>query len=141
MTTPKAPTQSPSRAGEHGYTTAIFAAVAAVAVFMCVGLAVDGAGRVRAVQRAETVASDAARAGGRSAEASPENADVYAQFAAARNAAHVYLVGASGITGSAEVIDGQLHVTTTTSYEPVFLIFLGTITVHGDATARLGGPT
>lgn len=116
--------------------------VFALAIFMMVGLAVDGGGRLRANERANDIASEAARAGGQALNlprAITGQADVIDPAAAAA-AAHDYLTTA-GVTGSVSVGANGKTITVTVSipYEPVFLsiVGFGPWTETGTATAAL----
>jgi Flp pilus assembly protein TadG len=117
-------------------------AVVALSLFLMVGLAVDGGGRMRAVERADDLAAEAARTGGQALnlpDAVRGRRDVI-DPKAARAAALAYLDDA-GVQGSATVsTDGTtITVTTTTKYRPVLLslIGLGPWTETGTATATL----
>jgi len=112
----------------------------ALAIYLMIGLSVDGAGKMRAVERANDIAAEAARAGGQAIDipqAVPGNAIVI-QPDRARAAALAYLADA-GVTGTAAPDpDGRhLTVTVTIPYQPIFLGFLGPFTATGTATAQL----
>ncbi|MGW7642215.1 pilus assembly protein TadG-related protein, partial [Streptomyces decoyicus] len=82
--------------GERG-SISVFTAICVVALVALIGLVVDGYGRVREVERADALATEAARAGAQAvdpAQAVPGRALV-ADPQAARAAAQHYL-GASG---------------------------------------------
>jgi Flp pilus assembly protein TadG len=117
-------------------------AVVAMALFLMVGLAVDGGGRMRAIERADDLAAEAARTGGQVLnlpDAVRGRRDVI-DPAAARRAALAYLDDA-GVTGTATVSgDGKtITVTTRIKYRPVLLslIGLGPWTQTGSATSTL----
>ena len=123
---------------------AVFAVVIVLGLLTMVGLVVDGGGKVRALQQAEAVAAEAARAGGQAVRDTsvyqgsdgPVRVDPQQARAAALN--HVR---AAGMTGQATVTAGatRIQVSATTSYRPVFLglIGIGTQTVTGDGEAEL----
>ena len=120
----------------------LFFAVAVVGLLVLLGLVVDGAAKVRAVQRADTLAAEAARAGGQAIALPPTIAGERprADPAAALAAARAYLAG-NGVDGTATVASGgrRLDVTVTTSSPTVFLGLIGvtTMTAHGHASATL----
>jgi hypothetical protein len=120
----------------------LFYAVTLVAIFMILGLVVDGGGRLQAGARADSLAQEAARAGGQQidpAQAIPGTA-IVVDPAAAQKAAESYLHQAD-VQGEVTVSpDGQaLSVTVTTSYHTVFASLLGypTMAVTGRGTATL----
>lgn len=126
---------------EHGAVT-LFMAIAVVGLFALAGLVVDGGAKVRAVQRADRVAAEAARAAGQAIDLARvlEGSDVRVDRRAALVAAESYL-RASGVEGSARVIDSGsgIAVTTTTSAPTVFLGLIGVpqFTVRGRAEVSL----
>jgi Flp pilus assembly protein TadG len=127
-------------AGERG-SISLFFVIAAVALFLTIGLVVDGGGKIRAMQRADAVAAEAARQGGQAIQAGRaiRGEGVEVDSAAAAAAARTYLRSAE-VTGDVKVITGtRLEVNTTTTYQPVFLgiIGIGPLTVHGHAEVRL----
>lgn len=125
---------------ERGSVT-IWIVTIAFASIMMVGLAVDLGGKVAAQQHARDVAAQAARAGGqrlngpvavRGDGAKPDGADAVV-------AARAYLASA-GVSASSVTVSGtRLVVRVTDTYQPKFLqiIGLGTMTVHGQGSARL----
>ena len=103
-------------------------AVVAMALFVMVGLAVDGGGRMRAIERADDLAAEAARTGGQALnlpDAVRGRRDVI-DPAQARAAALAYLDDA-GASGTAVVSpDGKtITVTTHITYKPVLLSLIG----------------
>jgi Flp pilus assembly protein TadG len=112
------------------------------ALFVMVGLAVDGGGRMRAIERADDIAAEAARAGGQAlnlSQAVSGKADVI-DPAAAAVAAQAYLdqakvTGTVTVAGNGKTITVRVFV----PYQPVFLgaIGLGPWTETGTATAQL----
>lgn len=123
----------------------VFVAVCVLALIGIIGVAVDGGGKMRATQRADHIAGEAARAGGQAidpAEAIRGNAIVVdPQDATA--AAQAYLRSA-GATGTVSVLgDGTtLSVLVTGSYDTTFLAALGIdslpVTGHGKASLLHG---
>jgi hypothetical protein len=123
-------------------SVSLFVAVAAFAVLVLTGLVVDGSGKIRALQRADATAQEAARAGGQvlALPAAVRGQSSRVQAAAAAAAARGYLRDA-GVDGQVMIVDGGrgLHVTTSLSYSPTFLsmIGVGALGVTGRADARL----
>jgi hypothetical protein len=114
----------------------------AAALFLMVGLAVDGGGRLTALASADDIAAEAARAAGQAIDlpqAINGTADVV-DPTAAEAAAQAYLADA-GATGTVEVINGghAVKVTVHVIYTPKLLgaIDLGPWTETGVATAQL----
>lgn len=126
---------------ERGSVT-VFLAVAAVGLLALVGLVVDGAAKVRAVQRADRLAAEAARAAGQAVDLAGVMAGdgVRVDRRAALEAADAYL-RAAGAEGGAHVAPGGRTVTVTTSatVPTVFLglIGIGEFHVRGSAAADL----
>ncbi|HYN57041.1 MAG TPA: pilus assembly protein TadG-related protein [Motilibacterales bacterium] len=120
----------------------LFVAIAMLGLLALAGLVVDGGAKVRAVQRADRVAAEAARAAGQALDLAAvlEGTDVRVDRRAALVAAESYLRD-SGVEGSARVIDGGsgIAVTTTASAPTVFLGLIGVpeFTVRGSAEASL----
>jgi hypothetical protein len=136
----------PAREADAGRVS-VFLAVALAGVLMVVALAYDGAGRLRALQRADNIAAEAARAGGQAideAQAIGGGTPVLDE-AAATNAVVGYLAGVPGATldtinFDAYPGDQDITVSVQLVYDTVFLDFFGfpdTVTVTGRATARL----
>jgi hypothetical protein len=123
----------------------VFVAVCVVALIGIIGVAVDGGSKMRAIERADFIAGEAARAGGQAidpAEAITGTAIVVdPQDAAA--AAQAYLRSA-GATGTVSVSsDGKtLTVNVTGRYDTKFLSVVGisslSVTGHGKATLLHG---
>jgi hypothetical protein len=132
---------SRSRARDEG-RIALLVVVLTFAVLAMIGLSVDGGGKLRALQRADRLAVEAARAAGQ-AIAAPQAiqggekvVDPPAAVAAAEN----YLA-ATGVTGTVAVSDDRrrVTVTVTVTYNTVFLGLIGitTLTATRQATAVL----
>jgi Flp pilus assembly protein TadG len=120
---------------------AIYCAIITVALLAVIGVLVDGGGKLRATERADAIAMEAARAGGQAidpGQAIPGNA-VVVDPAGARAAATAYL-NKAGVTGSVTVSgDGKtLTVRVNTTYATRFLSIVGVgsmqVTGHGKAT-------
>jgi len=122
-------------------SVSVWFALAAVAMTLCVGIAVDFGGHVHAQQRAHQLAAQAARTAGEevSVAQAVRGESPTVDTAAAKRAATSYLANA-GVTGTVSVRSGNvLHVQVTDHYTPLFLgsIGVGTLTVSGESTARL----
>jgi Flp pilus assembly protein TadG len=121
---------------------ALLVIVLTVAVLAMIGLSVDGGGKVRALERADNLASEAARAAGQAiyAPQAIEGGDKVVDPAAAVAAAQNYLT-AAGVTGTVTVAPDRKHVTVTVTitYNTVFLGLIGidTLTATRQATAVL----
>jgi hypothetical protein len=116
--------------------------VLTLAVLAMIGLSVDGGGKLRALQRADRLAAEAARTAGQ-AIAAPQAiqggqkvVDPPAAVAAAQN----YLT-AAGVTGTVTVSQDRTNVTVTVTivYDTVFLGLIGidTLTATRQASAVL----
>jgi hypothetical protein len=120
----------------------MFLAVAVVGLMALAGLVVDGAAKVRAAQRADRVAAEAARAAGQAIDltAALGGEAVRVDRRAALAAAAQYLRDA-GVEGRASVsADGAaITVTTHSSAPTVFLGLVGVpeVDARGRAEARL----
>jgi hypothetical protein len=123
----------------------LFLAAALAAVLIIVGLAYDGAGRLRTIQRAQNLAAEAARTGGQAidlaqaiAGETPEIDEGQAQDAVAN-----YLGAVPDVDGWEATVaaDGQtITVRVDISYDTAMLDVFGfddTIPVQGRATAQL----
>ncbi|WP_060903236.1 pilus assembly protein TadG-related protein [Streptomyces europaeiscabiei] len=129
------------RLDDRGGVT-VFVAVCVVALIGIIGVAVDGGSKMRATERADYLAGEAARAGGQAidpAQAIPGEAIVVDPQAAVA-AARAYLA-AAGVGGTVSVSgDGTtLTVTVADAYETKFLpvVGIGSLAVTGHATATL----
>lgn len=125
--------------GDHG-SVSLMLAVMVLGLMIAVGLVVDGGQKLRATQRADDAAAEAARAAVQSVQ--PGNTvrgrRPRVDNAAAVQAAQSYLATA-GVAGSVRITGDRVQVTTSTSFTPTFLslIGLGIQTVTGAADARL----
>ncbi len=127
--------------GDRGAVT-IFVAVAAVGLLALAGLVVDGGAKVRALQRADRVAAEAARAAGQAVDRSavlaggPVRVDRRAALVAAEAS-----LRAAGARGSARISDdGRVVAVTVRASAPTVLLGLIGITrfdVTGGAQAVL----
>jgi Tfp pilus assembly protein PilX len=124
---------------EAGSVT-VFVAITVLGILILCGLVVDGGAKLRAVQHADRIATEAARAAGQAADpAALAGGEARVDPQAAVDAATAFLA-AAGATGSATVsADGTaVEVTVTTTAPTVFLGLIGipafTVTGHGRAT-------
>ncbi|MFB6808857.1 hypothetical protein [Streptomyces sp. NPDC056387] len=121
---------------------AVYTAIVTVALLAIIGLAIDGSGKLRATERADAVAMEAARAAGQAIDpaAAVTGTAVRVDPAAAQAAAQAYLARA-GAQGSAALSgDGtQLTVTVHDTYPTKFLAIagIGSMDVTGHRSARL----
>lgn len=121
----------------------VFFAILTPAFLAMIGLVVDGGARVRALQRADNIASEAARTAGQAIQAGKAIAggDKNIDQAAAAAAVQAYLGTLDGVNGQLTVDDDQhLTVTVTVTYDPILLDLLGGgagSTVRGSAHATL----
>ncbi|NGM12733.1 pilus assembly protein TadG-related protein [Verrucosispora sioxanthis] len=123
----------------------IFLAVALIGVLAIIGMAFDGAGQLRTLQRAENLAAEAARAGGQAIDRATaiEGGPKRINRREARRAVRNYLTtaGASDHTVTFPVVDGEtlIRVRVEVTYDRAALGLFGfsnTVTVSGEATAR-----
>jgi Flp pilus assembly protein TadG len=117
----------------------LFVVVFTVALLAAVGLVVDGGGKVRALQRADEAAREAARAGSQMLDvpSAVRGDGVRIDPAGAARAARAYL-SAAGVDGAVRVEGNAVRVSTSVTYQPVFLGFagVGPLVVTGSASAR-----
>lgn len=123
----------------------VFVAVCVIALIGIIGVAVDGGSKMRATERADYIAGEAARAGGQAID--PAEAitgkTIVVDPQDAQAAAQAYLRSA-GATGTVSVSgDGKtLNVRVTASYDTKFLSAVGigslSVTGHGKATLLHG---
>ncbi|MEU7802753.1 pilus assembly protein TadG-related protein [Micromonospora arborensis] len=128
--------------GDDGRVSVFFAIITPAFLAM-IGLVVDGGAQVRALQRADNIAAEAARAAGQAIQAGVAIAggEKHIDHAAAAAAVQAYLGALDGVTGQLVVDDDQhLTVTVTVTYDPILLDLLGGgggSTVRGTAHATL----
>jgi Flp pilus assembly protein TadG len=125
--------------GQDG-SVSLLLVVAVLAMLIAVGLVVDGGQKLRATQRADDAAAEAARAAVLTVQpgATVRGLTPRVDTSAAIRAAQGYLT-AAGVTGSAYVTAGRVTVTTSVDFLPSVLSLIGLRrqTVTGQATARL----
>ncbi|MER6443631.1 pilus assembly protein TadG-related protein [Streptomyces venezuelae] len=134
----------PARRRMHGQDggIAVYTAIVTVALLGIVGLAIDGGGKLRATERADAVAMEAARAAGQAidpaAAVTGEGARVDPEAAQAAGYAYLARSGARG-TVSLSADRTQLTVTVNGTYATKFLsvVGIGTLGVSGHGSARL----
>ncbi|MEG3633068.1 pilus assembly protein TadG-related protein [Micromonospora palythoicola] len=123
----------------------IFLAVALIGVLAIIGMAFDGAGQLRTLQRAENLAAEAARTGGQAIDRATaiQGGPKRINRRDARRAVRDYLTtaGATDHTVTFPVVDGetQIRVRVEVTYDRAALGLFGfsnTVTVSGEATAR-----
>jgi hypothetical protein len=133
--------RSGARRGDEGQIS-LLVLVLTIAVLAMIGLSVDGGGKIRALQRADHLAAEAARAAGQALQAPQaiQGGPKVIDPGAAVTAAHAYLA-AAGVTGTVTVWPDRQHVTITVSitYQTRFLALVGidTLTATRHATAVL----
>ncbi|MBO4260241.1 hypothetical protein GRC12_41380 [Streptomyces griseorubiginosus] len=123
----------------------VFVAVCVIALIGIIGLAVDGGSKMRATDRADYVAGEAARAGGQAIDPAKaiNGTAITVNPQDAQAAAQAYLRSA-GATGTVSVSgDGKtLTVVVTSTYDTTFLSAAGIgslpVTGHGQATLLHG---
>ena len=120
----------------------VYFAIALTAIIVIIGLTVDGSGQFRELQRADSIAAEAARAGGQAINAGQavSGGPKVVDPALAMAAAQTYLTSA-GVTGTVEVAADRLHLTVTVTipYNTMMLSYIGIdqVVVTGRATAQL----
>ena len=121
---------------------AVFVAIVTVVLLGIIGLVLDGGGKMRATERADTVAMEAARAAGQALDpaAAITGTDYRVDPQAATAAAYAYLHQA-GVSGTVRVSpDGTtITVTVTETYTTKFLpvVGIGSLPVSGHGSAKL----
>ena len=129
-------TELRGRGGENGSGGGISLVmlIGAIGLLMVLGLVMDGSAKAHALDRANRLASEAARAGLQAVNPAGDRVDA----AAVRNAVNQYL-NAEGASGTAEVADRQVivHVSITEPTKMLSMIGIDSMTVTGDGTANL----
>lgn len=124
---------------EQGSITPFFVA-GMIAFYILLGVIVDAGGKVQAAQRADAVAAEAARAGAQmiATDTLVDGSPPLIDAAGAAGAANAYLT-AAGMTGNVQVSGSTITVTTTDTFEPIFLsaVGIGGMEVGGQATIEL----
>ncbi|MFE1789160.1 hypothetical protein ACFW7J_12335 [Streptomyces sp. NPDC059525] len=121
---------------------AVYTAIVTVALLAVIGLAIDGGGKLRATERADALAMEAARAAGQAIDpaSAVTGTDVRVDPEGAQAAAQAYLARA-GAQGSATLSAdrSRLDVTVHGSYPTVFLAIagIGSMGVTGHGSARM----
>ncbi len=121
---------------------AVYTAIVTVVLLGIIGLVLDGGGKLRATERADALAIEAARAAGQAVDPAAviTGTAIRVDPAAAEAAAYAYLHRA-GATGTVTVSPDrtQLTVTVRGSYETKFLpvVGIGSMPVTGHGTATL----
>jgi Flp pilus assembly protein TadG len=117
----------------------LFVVVVTTALLVAIGLVVDGGGKIRALERADEAAREAARAGSQMLDvpAAVRGQSVTLDTPSATRAARAYL-DAAGVDGTVTVSGGVVAVSTRVTYRPVLLAVagVGPMTVTGAASAR-----
>ncbi|MFD9356450.1 pilus assembly protein TadG-related protein [Streptomyces sp. NPDC060031] len=121
---------------------AVYTAIVTIALLGIIGLAIDGGGKLRATERADALAMEAARAAGQAIDpaAAVNGEAVRVDPAAAQAAAQAYLARAGSQGSTALSADGtQLSITVHDTYSPLFLpvLGIGSMEVTGHGSARL----
>ncbi len=123
---------------ESGQSISALTAVVVFALFLVVGLVVDGGAQLTAAGRAESVAATAVRVAADASAA--EQVGGGTGETAARRAAEEYLQGEDGVSGSVTMnADGTISVHTRVSVSTVFLSLVGITRLQaaGQATGGL----
>jgi hypothetical protein len=124
----------------------VFLAVGIGAVLVVIGLTYDGAGRLRAYHRADSLAAEAARAGGQAIDVAGAIGGgakvVSAQDAVAAAQGFITKLDEPGVTATVTADDGatEVEVVVTITYDTVMLDLFGfadTYQVTGEATVEL----
>ncbi|MFD8737503.1 TadE/TadG family type IV pilus assembly protein [Streptomyces sp. NPDC059618] len=130
-----------TRADDRGGVT-VFVAVCVIALIGIIGVAVDGGCKMRAVEHADYIAGEAARAGGQAIDPAGAitgtSVAVDPQAAAAAAQAYLRSAGAAG-TVSVSGDSKTLTVTVTSTYDTKFLsaVGIGSLPVSGHGRATL----
>ncbi|MEZ0093044.1 pilus assembly protein TadG-related protein [Streptacidiphilus sp. EB129] len=118
----------------------LFVAISAVSLLMLAGLVIDGGGRLRAMERADAYAQEAARAGGQEVDQAQllQGKGFALDPAKAKAGAEAYL-GGQNVGGVATATATTVTVTVTIPYHTALLGLIGidTITVTGVGVARI----
>ena len=129
-------TELQQRGGEAGSGGGISLVmlIGAIGLLMVLGLVMDGSAKAHALDRANRLASEAARAGLQAVNPASDRIDT----AAVQHAVNQYLQGEE-VTGTAEVADQQVtvHVSITEPTKMLSMIGIDSMTVTGDGTANL----
>ncbi|MQS16476.1 hypothetical protein F7Q99_30850 [Streptomyces kaniharaensis] len=129
--------------GRDAGSIGLWCAILVPALLLIIGLTIDGGGKIRATERANRIAQEAARSGGQQLDAGkaiPGKAIVVDPDKAVASA--MSYLSANGATGTAYATDGgrKLFVRVDgPAYRTKFfsLMGVGELAVHGEATATL----
>ncbi|MFI2373173.1 TadE/TadG family type IV pilus assembly protein [Streptomyces sp. NPDC018833] len=137
--------RSPSGVKDDRGSISIYAAIVLVGLIVMIGIAVDGGGKMRATERADALAQEAARAGGQELDAGDAiTADRIAVDPTAARAAALDYLRQAGARGTVTVSDDgkTLTITVDGEYRTRFLPVIGvtgmSVTGHGSATLLHG---
>jgi hypothetical protein len=127
--------------GDKG-SVLILLPILAVGMFLMLGVIIDGAGRVKALQRAHTVAGQAARQAGQQIDGGAFQLEGRTQVNPTASVAQARsFLRRSDMRGTVSVNESRtrITVTATNSYRPVFLSFFGfgPVDLTGSAQAQL----
>lgn len=129
-------------AGTDRGSVSIFIAISVVGLLLIVGLVADGGLKVRAVQQADALAAEAARAAGQviDAPAAVGGTAVRVDRQGASDAAHTFLA-AAGVPGTVNISPGgqAIEVAVTITRPTAFLSLIGItqVSVTGHASVSL----
>lgn len=125
--------------GERG-SVSLFVVVLVFGLLLMIGLVVDGGGKIRATQRADQIAREAARQAGQvlTSDAVRGNSATV-DVAQGRAAANTYLTAAGASGGEVTITGSAVHVTAQVTWTPVFLQVIGvnSMSVTGEGTAQV----
>jgi hypothetical protein len=123
---------------ERGSVT-VFVAISCIGLLAMIGLVVDGGTKVRAIQQADRLAAEAARAAGQAIDvpAAVVGDTPTVQPGTAAAAAQAFLTSA-GVDGTVSVLDGgrRVAVATTVTEDTVFLGLMGIHRVQATGRAE-----
>lgn len=122
------------RRSERG-SIMLFVLILTFAFMLTVGFVVDGSGRMNAVQKAESVAREAARFAGQAMTSDAVRGTGTTIDPAVGMAAAQRYLAASDVTGTVTIQGTRVHVQVNVTYDPVFLTIIGLtrVTVTGEA--------
>lgn len=125
---------------ERGQSFSVLVVAVMIALLLVAGLVVDGGAQSNAARRAETAASEAARAAldsGAPARAAGRSPNPGLMEAAGR-----HVLSARGVDGTVTVVAGRIRVETSLTTRTVFLSLVGinTLRAVGSAEAELRAP-
>ena len=128
--------------GDETGSVSVFVAITAIGLMILAGLIADGGAKLRATQRAASIAAEAARAGGQAIDtrAVAHGQDLSIDVEQAVRAAQAYLAGV-GVDGTVDVSDDgkriQVHVTSHSRTVFLSLMGISTLSANGSAAAVL----